>query len=56
MVTTGFYGLIEMNYAYTNTVGGGVNDLIYSFHMITFMILTGYLYFKYDYYKKMQKQ
>ena len=52
MVTTGFYGLIEMNYAYTNTVGGGVNDLIYSFHMITFMILTGYLYFKYDYYKK----
>lgn len=52
MVTTGFYGLIEMNHAYINTVGGSVNDLIYSFHMITFMILTGYLYFKYDYYKK----
>lgn len=52
LITLSYWGKIQLNQAYGAYIGSTVNGMIYQFHMIAFMILTGYLYFKYDHYNK----
>lgn len=52
LITPLYWGKIQLNQAYCAYIGSTVNGMIYWFHMIAFMILTGYLYFKYDHYSK----
>lgn len=52
LITLSYWGKIQLNEAYGAYIGSTVNGMIYQFHMIAFMILTGYLYFKYDHYNK----
>lgn len=52
LITLSYWGKIQLNQAYDAYIGSTVNGVIYQFHMIAFMILTGYLYFKYDHYNK----
>lgn len=52
LVTPLYQGKIKFNQLYIDLLGNTVNNTIYQFHMVAFMILTGYLYFKYDHYNK----